>query len=98
MLAVSSSERPKVIAKRRRGTGDALACGFDTATGDITMIDADGSPDPDEISDFVPTLFPERTSRTARDSGSGPKQQYHQGRRGVNRILNRLVNLIFRTK
>lgn len=44
MLAVSSSERPKVIAKRRRGTGDALACGFDTATGDITMIDADGSP------------------------------------------------------
>jgi glycosyltransferase involved in cell wall biosynthesis len=39
-----------VILDRRRGKGDALRCGFETATGDILVtMDADGSHDPADI-------------------------------------------------
>ena len=41
----------------RTGKGNALACGFAAATGDIiVMIDADGSTDPAEIPRFVAAL------------------------------------------
>jgi hypothetical protein len=40
----------KVIHQTRRGKGNAMACGFAAATGDvIVMFDADGSADPTEI-------------------------------------------------
>lgn len=39
-----------VITQTRKGKGNALACGFEAATGDIiVMIDADGSTNPGEI-------------------------------------------------
>ncbi len=44
----------KVVQQTRRGKGNALACGFEYATGDIiVMFDADGSADPREIDAFV---------------------------------------------
>lgn len=37
----------KIVSQTRSGKGNALACGFEAATGDIiVMIDADGSTDP----------------------------------------------------
>lgn len=47
----------RVVQQTRRGKGNALACGFAAATGDIiAMIDADGSADPAEIPQFVQVL------------------------------------------
>jgi glycosyltransferase involved in cell wall biosynthesis len=46
-----------VVKQTRRGKGNALACGFEAATGDIiVMLDADGSADPDEMPRFVDAL------------------------------------------
>ena len=47
----------RVIRQTRKGKGNALACGFLAATGDIiVMFDADGSADPREIPTFVQAL------------------------------------------
>ena len=47
-----------VVQQTRTGKGNALACGFAAATGDIIVtLDADGSNDPAEISDFVAALL-----------------------------------------
>jgi glycosyltransferase involved in cell wall biosynthesis len=46
-----------VVSQTRRGKGNALACGFEAATGDvIAVVDADGSADPAEIPRFVSAL------------------------------------------
>src|ERR1700742_1710924 len=58
-VAVAQREWPgiRVVTQTRRGKGNALACGFAAATGDIiAMIDADGSTDPAEIPQFVDAL------------------------------------------
>jgi len=48
----------RVISQTRKGKGNALACGFAAATGDvIAMVDADGSADPGEIPRFVDCLM-----------------------------------------
>ena len=47
-----------VIQQSGKGKGNALACGFWAATGDIiVMLDADGSTDPAEIPRFVGALL-----------------------------------------
>jgi glycosyltransferase involved in cell wall biosynthesis len=47
----------RVMSQTRRGKGNAMACGFAAATGDvIVMFDADGSADPGEIPAFVQAL------------------------------------------
>src|ERR671939_1595081 len=47
----------RVITQTRKGKGNAMACGFAAATGDvIVMFDADGSADPSEIPRFVAAL------------------------------------------
>lgn len=47
----------KVVTQTRKGKGNALACGFNAATGDIiVMFDADGSADPAEIPAYVEAL------------------------------------------
>jgi len=47
-----------VVSQTRTGKGNALACGFEAATGDvIAMVDADGSADPTEIPRFVAALL-----------------------------------------
>jgi Glycosyl transferase family 2 len=58
-IAVARQLRPdvRIVLQSRRGKGNALACGFAAATGDIiAMIDADGSADPGEIPRFVQAL------------------------------------------
>ena len=58
-VAVARELRPdvKIVQQTRTGKGNALACGFAAATGDIiVMIDADGSTDPAEIPAFVAKL------------------------------------------
>jgi len=48
----------RVVGQTRQGKGNALACGFAAATGDIiAMVDADGSADPGEIPRFVEALL-----------------------------------------
>ncbi|HUI61664.1 MAG TPA: glycosyltransferase family 2 protein, partial [Steroidobacteraceae bacterium] len=59
-IAVARELRPdvRIVMQTRRGKGNALACGFEVATGDIiAMIDADGSTDPEEIPRFVQALL-----------------------------------------
>ena len=59
-VEVARQLRPDVciVAQTRRGKGNALACGFAAATGDIiAMVDADGSVDPGEIPRFVKVLL-----------------------------------------
>lgn len=58
-VEVARKLRPDVcvVPQTRRGKGNALACGFEAATGDvIAMVDADGSADPAEIPRFVAAL------------------------------------------
>ena len=55
-----------VIWQSGKGKGNALACGFWAATGDvIVMLDADGSTDPAEIPRFVGPFSPAPTSPRA---------------------------------
>jgi glycosyltransferase involved in cell wall biosynthesis len=59
-VEIASQVRPdvRVVAQTRQGKGNALACGFAAATGDIiAMVDADGSADPGEIPRFVAALL-----------------------------------------
>ena len=58
-VEVARNARPDVLVvnQTRTGKGNALACGFEAATGDvIAMLDADGSTDPDELPRFVEAL------------------------------------------
>ena len=72
-VEVARKLRPDVcvVAQTRKGKGNALACGFEAATGDvIAMVDADGSADPTEIQDSSPPLLTARISRRAPGSPS----------------------------
>src|SRR5581483_9173191 len=76
-LAVARELRPdvRIVMQTRSGKGNALACGFAEATGDvIAMIDADGSTDPTEIPLFVKALLDgadfAKGTRFARGGGS----------------------------
>ena len=100
-VAVARRLRPdiRVVTQNRTGKGNALACGFAAATGDIiVMIDADGSTDPAEIPDFVAALRAgahfAKGSRFAAGGGSGDITRV---RRIGNRALNGLVNILFGT-
>jgi glycosyltransferase involved in cell wall biosynthesis len=90
----------RIIMQNRRGKGNALACGFAAATGDIiVMVDADGSADPAEIPQFVETLLDgadfAKGTRFIAGGGSGDITRL---RRFGNRMLSVLVNILYRTK
>ncbi len=90
----------KVIAQPGRGKGDALLAGFAAATGEIIVtIDADGSTDGAEIIQFVGALVAGADfAKGSRFSGSGRSDDITGVRRGGNRLLNLLVNRLFRTQ
>src|ERR1700753_4055439 len=58
-VKVARELRPdaRVVLQDKEGKGNALACGFAAARGDIiVMVDADGSTDPAEIPNFIEAL------------------------------------------
>lgn len=101
-VAVARQLRPdvRVLMQTRKGKGNALACGFSIATGDIiAMIDADGSTDPGEIPRFVAALINgadfAKGTRFAKGGGSGDITRL---RRLGNRALSGLVNMCYKTR
>ena len=88
------------VTQTRKGKGNALACGFAAATGDIVvMIDADGSTDPAEIPKFVGALVTgadfAKGSRFIQGGGSDDITRF---RRLGNKALNGWVNILFDTQ
>ncbi|GIF18099.1 glycosyltransferase involved in cell wall biosynthesis [Actinoplanes tereljensis] len=90
----------RVVTQNRRGKGNALACGFAAATGDIlVMIDADGSTDPREIPSFIAALRAGADfAKGSRFHGSGGSADITALRRAGNKCLSLLVNTMFRTR
>jgi glycosyltransferase involved in cell wall biosynthesis len=90
----------RLVTQTRTGKGNALACGFAAATGDIiVMIDADGSTDPKEIPAFVAALT------GGADFAKGSRFAVGAGSSDItllrwlgNRALGMAVNLIYRTR
>lgn len=101
-VAVARQLRPDVVIIRqnRRGKGNALACGFEAATGDIiVMVDADGSADPGEIPLFIQALLDGADfAKGTRFAAGGGSCDITRLRRLGNWILSALVNVLCHTK
>src|SRR5713101_7366476 len=101
-VEIVRSARPDatVVDQTRRGKGNALACGFAAATGDIiAMIDADGSADPAEIPKFVQALLDSADfAKGTRFIAGGGSSDITNLRRIGNRMLSVLVNVLCRTR
>nr|WP_308204709.1 glycosyltransferase family 2 protein [Frankia sp. R82] len=84
----------RVLTQTRRGKGNALACGFHAAAGDlIVMIDADGSMDPGEIPYFVAALEAGADYvKGSRFISGGGSSDITRVRALGNQALNRLTN------
>ena len=90
----------RIVTQNRCGKGNALACGFVAATGDIiAMVDADGSADPAEIPQFVRALLDGADfAKGTRFAVGGGSSDITRLRRAGNRMLSGLVNVLCRTK
>jgi glycosyltransferase involved in cell wall biosynthesis len=98
-VAVARELRPdvRVVMQTRKGKGNALACGFAAATGDIiAMVDADGSADPGEIPRFVEAVLAgadfAKGSRFVKGGGSSDITRF---RSWGNRILTAFFNACY---
>lgn len=89
----------RVVLQDRKGKGNALACGFAAARGDIlVMIDADGSTDPSEIPSFIrPLINGADFVKGSRYMAGGGSADITRMRSLGNRALGLGVNLIFGT-
>ena len=79
-VATARRLRPgvRIVTQSRSGKGNALACGFAAATGDIiAMVDADGSADPGEIPAFVEALLGGADYAKGSRFAAGRRQQRH---------------------
>ncbi|RZT86319.1 glycosyl transferase family 2 [Pseudonocardia sediminis] len=90
----------RIVMQTRKGKGNAMACGFAAATGDVVvMFDADGSADPAEIPAFVQALIDgadfAKGSRFVRGGGSDDITLL---RKGGNYGLNGVANALFGTR
>ena len=101
-VATARRLRPgvRIVTQNRFGKGNALACGFAAATGDIiATVDADGSADPAEIPRFVKALMDGADfAKGTRFAAGGGSCDITRLRRLGNRMLSGLVNLLCRTK
>jgi glycosyltransferase involved in cell wall biosynthesis len=98
--AIEARPDIEVVQQTRTGKGNALACGFALATGDIiVMIDADGSTDPAEIPHFVAALRRGADfAKGSRFATGGGSSDITALRRLGNDGLNAMVNLLFGTR
>jgi hypothetical protein len=101
-VRVALEVRPDAVVVRqtRSGKGNALACGFAVATGDIVItLNGDGSTDPGEIPRYVDALL--AGAEVAHGSryriGGGNLDERRLDRIG-NRTLNQIVNALFGTR
>jgi glycosyltransferase involved in cell wall biosynthesis len=98
-IEVARVLRPDIrtVVQCYRGKGDAMACGFAVASGDIiVMLDADGSADPGEIPAFVEALVAGADfAKGSRCMPGGGSADLTRIRRLGNGALTRLVNLLF---
>jgi Glycosyl transferase family 2 len=89
-----------LVRQTRTGLGNALACGFATATGDVLVtLDGDGATDPGELPRYVEALlagadvaFGSRYRDGGRDLTAG------RFRRALNLLLAWLLNMLYRTR
>jgi glycosyltransferase involved in cell wall biosynthesis len=90
----------EIVHQTRKGKGNALACGFAAATGDIiVMFDADGSADPAEIPRFVEVLCQGADfAKGSRFIEGGGSADISRLRRVGNYWLNKIVNVLFGTR
>ncbi len=100
-IDVARTIRPdvRVVLQDGRGKGNALACGFAAATGDIiVMLDADASNDPAEIPQFVAALLNGNDfAKGSRFAAGGASTDITPIRAFGNRMLGTAVNVLFRT-
>jgi glycosyltransferase involved in cell wall biosynthesis len=89
----------RIVLQNRRGKGNAMACGFAEAGGDIVvMLDADGSADPGEIPLFVAALTSGADfAKGTRFTDGGGSSDITRLRAWGNRWLNRMANVLFGT-
>ena len=89
----------RTVSQTRRGKGNAMACGFAAATGDvIVMFDADGSADPAEIPAFVGALVAGADfAKGSRFTEGGGSDDITLLRRTGNAGLNGVANALFGT-
>jgi glycosyltransferase involved in cell wall biosynthesis len=87
----------RVVNQTRTGKGNALACGFARATGDIiAMVDADGSADPGEIPRFVRALLDGADfAKGTRFAHGGGSSDITALRRLGNRLLTAFFNMCY---
>lgn len=101
-VATARRLRPgvRVITQTRSGKGNALACGFAAATGDvIAMVDADGSADAAEIPQFVRALLDGADfAKGTRFAPGGGSSDITRLRRLGNLMLSGLVNVLCGTR
>jgi glycosyltransferase involved in cell wall biosynthesis len=101
-VAIARQFRPdvRIVIQNRSGKGNALACGFAAATGDvIAMVDADGSADPAEIPRFIKVLLDGADfAKGSRFTFGGGSSDITRLRRLGNRMLSGLVNVLYGTK
>jgi hypothetical protein len=89
----------RCISQTRKGKGNAMACGFAAATGDvIVMFDADGSADPGEIPAFVSALVAGADfAKGSRFATGGGSEDITLLRKTGNAGLNACANALFGT-
>jgi len=89
----------RIITQTRSGKGNALACGFAVATGQIiVMLDADGSADAGEIPAFVQALLDGADfAKGSRFAPGGGSSDLTRLRTLGNRVLMALVNQAYDT-
>jgi glycosyltransferase involved in cell wall biosynthesis len=101
-VEVARKIRPDVcvISQTRKGKGNALACGFEVATGDvIAMVDADGSADPAEIPRFLAALVDGADfAKGTRFSAGGGSSDITRLRRLGNGALTSFFNVCYGRK
>ena len=89
----------EIVHQTRKGKGNALACGFAAATGDvIVMLDADGSANPAEIPLYIDALLRGADfAKGSRFMPGGGSSDISRLRRIGNYWLNKLVNVLYGT-